>query len=319
MNAVYKRTLRDAFRNLHGWLFIALLMMISGGFIAYHNFMLGTSDICSALCMPIYLPISFGDGYLYVPQMSFWLCLIFPVLTMSSMAADSRDGADELLLSLPVSDAAVVMGKYLALLTVFAVPTALLCLMPLMFSAWGTVDMAASYAALLGFFLQGAVLLALGQLVSSLTRRVWAAYLAGAGVLLWFYLPMTVQWPFLIRHDWFVSFLEWSFTEPLASFVWFTLAGLLLGLAGWRVTRMPVVGAVTAAVCAVVSAILFLAAPDFMSGLFTGLTVTLSPIAQLETMITYSQITAAAVVVFVSWGALALFLTVQARGSRRYR
>jgi ABC-2 type transport system permease protein len=56
--------------------------------------------------------------------------VVVPVLTMRSMAEERRSKTDQLLLTAPVSVTGVVMGKYLAMLTVFALPTAIACLCP---------------------------------------------------------------------------------------------------------------------------------------------------------------------------------------------
>ena len=50
------------------------------------------------------------------------LLLYFPVLAMRSLAEERRARTDQLLLTSPVSVWGIVVGKYLALCTVFALP-----------------------------------------------------------------------------------------------------------------------------------------------------------------------------------------------------
>ena len=70
----------------------------------------------------------------------------------------------------------VVMGKYLALLTVLAVPCLIMGLYPLLLSQWGNVSMINAYSTLLAFFLLGACLLysGMGMLYSPVYDTVLA-------------------------------------------------------------------------------------------------------------------------------------------------
>ena len=60
--------------------------------------------------------------------MSFVFLVIVPILTMKVIAEEKRQKTDQLLYSLPLSMTRVVLGKYLALLVVFAVPMLIVCL-----------------------------------------------------------------------------------------------------------------------------------------------------------------------------------------------
>lgn len=318
MTAVYKRELRTCFGSLHTWLFIAGCLAAAGAFFDYHNLLLGSTDVCSALCMPMYLPISFGKGYLYVPQLTFWLTLLFPVAGAFSMAPDRQDGTDLFLRALPVKAGAVAGGKYLALLTVYAVPTAVLCLIPLLFSAFGDVDMASAYAGIFLIFLLGAAALAVCLFISSLTKKVLWAYLIGVGALWLLYLPMTLQWPGVMTSKVCLTVLEWFFSVPLASCLSLMVCALLIGLIVWALTRSLPAGAVTAAVLTVVCMVLFLAAPGFMTGLVPNMMIMSSPFAQVETMVSYSELTVSGIAALLSYVCFFLFLTVRSVDSRRF-
>ena len=64
----------------------------------------------------------------------------------------------------------IVVGKYLALMTIFCIPTAVVCVYPLIMSAFGSVPMGEAYLAVLAFFLYGMTAIAIGVLISSLTE-----------------------------------------------------------------------------------------------------------------------------------------------------
>ena len=118
----------------------------------------------------------------------FIFMVVIPILTMRSMADERHTKTDQLLLTAPVSVTAVVLGKYFAMLTVFAVPVAIACLCPSIIALNGTAFLLADYGAILAFFLLGAVEIAVGMLISSLTESQIIAAVGTFGLLLLLYL-----------------------------------------------------------------------------------------------------------------------------------
>ena len=103
-------------------------------------------------------------------SMSFVFLVIVPILTMRVLAEERRQKTDQLLYSLPITMTQVVLGKFLALMVVFLVPLAVIALYPIVLSAFGNINMAASFGALAGFFCLGAALIAIGVYISSITE-----------------------------------------------------------------------------------------------------------------------------------------------------
>ncbi len=117
------------------------------------------------------------------------LLFLTPMLTMSVYAEERKRGTIELLMTSPVTDAEIVLGKFLAsftLLVIMLVPT--VCYSVFMFlhsepaAPWKVL-----MCAYLGALLLGSVLLALGSLFSSLTEnQIIAAVLTfGVFLILW--------------------------------------------------------------------------------------------------------------------------------------
>ena len=65
--------------------------------------------------------------------------LTVPILTMRILAEEKRSKTDQLILTAPVSVGGIVMGKFLALLTIFAIPVAIICFYPLIMAQYGSV------------------------------------------------------------------------------------------------------------------------------------------------------------------------------------
>ena len=80
------------------------------------------------------------------------------------------------------------MGKYLALVTIYAIPIAVLATYPLIMSKFGTVAFGSAYTALLGFFLLGCANLAIGVFISSLTESQVIAAVLTFVILFAFYM-----------------------------------------------------------------------------------------------------------------------------------
>ena len=115
------------------------------------------------------------------------LMLLVPLLSMSVFSREFSSGSFSLLLSSPVSMTAIVLGKFLALLSVLGIMLLLVALMPLSLLFGTVLDLGTLAAGLLGLMLTLAAYGALGMLMSSFTRHpaIAAASSYGALVLLW--------------------------------------------------------------------------------------------------------------------------------------
>ena len=110
--------------------------------------------------------------------LTFVFLISVPILTMRVLAEERKQKTDQLLLTAPVSVEKIVIGKYFALVTIFAIPMLIMCFYPLLMTKFGTVSLGAAYTAILGFFLLGCANLAIGVFISSLTEsQVIAAVL----------------------------------------------------------------------------------------------------------------------------------------------
>ncbi len=145
---------------------------------------------------------SMGRMFDFVPA---WICfLTIPLFTMRAMSEEKRLGTIELLITLPVRDSEVVLGKYLGALGVLVIQISLLALYPIiMFKfPWnmGAFDWGPFWASILGLFLMGGAGIAIGMLFSGMTESQIVSYFATAATLLiLFFIGSLVQfvkgWP----------------------------------------------------------------------------------------------------------------------------
>ena len=115
---------------------------------------------------------------------SFFMLFLSPLLTMRLLAEEQKMGTLELLLTAPVRDWEVVMGKYLAALLTMVV-TVLLTLYYVALLYWfGDPDTWPVLSAYLGLLLYGAAAVAVGLLASALSSYQIVAAVVGTAVLL---------------------------------------------------------------------------------------------------------------------------------------
>jgi ABC-2 type transport system permease protein len=113
------------------------------------------------------------------------LMFLLPLLTMRLFADEKKMRTEEMLLTAPVPLAAVIIGKYLAALAVYAGILLLTATFAVFAFIYGNPELAPLLAAYLGLFLMGAVFIAIGTFASALTEnQVIAAAISISSILL---------------------------------------------------------------------------------------------------------------------------------------
>jgi ABC-2 type transport system permease protein len=121
-------------------------------------------------------------------NLSVILLLLMPLVTMRLFAEERRSGTIELLLTYPVRDGAVLIGKYLAALSLYATMIAGTLLYPVLLAYFARVEWGPLLTGYVGLMLMGAMFLAVGLFASSLTENQIVAAIVTFGVLLMFWI-----------------------------------------------------------------------------------------------------------------------------------
>ena len=179
MTAVLKHELKNYFHSLTAYVFGAGLLLAVGLGALHYNLQAAVSNFEFALS-----------------YFSIVLAVIVPILTMRVIAEERKQRTDQLLYALPITTTQVIVGKYLALLTVYLIPLCVIAVYPLIFSRFGDVYLLTSYGSILAFFLMGAALIALGVFISSLTDNQGFAAGIGIAVILLNYYSVSLSEPF---------------------------------------------------------------------------------------------------------------------------
>lgn len=165
MTAVLKHELRGYSHSLSTYLFCAFLLAFVGIGAMIYN-----------------IQSSVASFELVLKFVCIGLVVILPVLTMRVIAEEKKQKTDQLLYALPLKLTQIVLGKYLALVTVFLIPVAVISVYPLIFSRFGDVYLLTAYGSLFAFFLLGAAIIAIGMFISSLTEN--QGFAAGISIAL---------------------------------------------------------------------------------------------------------------------------------------
>jgi ABC-2 type transport system permease protein len=119
---------------------------------------------------------------------TFSALFVAPALTMRTIAEERRTGTLELLLTLPVRDEEVILGKFLGLWSYFLLILALTLIYPLVLLRFGNPDIGPMLTIYLGVILAVGAMLAIGIFTSTLTSNQLVAYILGFGLIFFFYL-----------------------------------------------------------------------------------------------------------------------------------
>ena len=169
---VYRREMLSLWVTPLAWVLLVVFLILEGS-IFY-------SIVVHFTTLPE-LAVDTGPVQAFFGQESILLMLtlivLCPALTMRSFAEERRSGTIETLLTTPVSAAGVVLAKYLAVLSTYCLIWAPTFLYVLILRNTGSVDYSVVLTSYLGIFSVGASYLAIGVLMSTLTKSQLVALL----------------------------------------------------------------------------------------------------------------------------------------------
>lgn len=117
-------------------------------------------------------------------NMSIIMLFVAPLITMRLFAEEKRSGTIEMLMTSPVTDAEVVIGKFAASFALFVIMLAMTFFCPLFLIMYGAPDIVPMAVGYLGLLLLGATFLSLGVVTSSITSNQIVAALVSFVLLL---------------------------------------------------------------------------------------------------------------------------------------
>lgn len=153
MGAIFKREFKAYFTSPMGYVFLAIMTFFQGLFFSF-IYGGGSADI----------------GYIF-SQMTTFVFVFIPVLTMRTMSEDRKQKVDQVLLTSPIGLYSIVLGKFFATLAIFMLGYAITVVFEVIIALQGvSVNLLEYIGNLLGISLMGSSLIALGIFISALTE-----------------------------------------------------------------------------------------------------------------------------------------------------
>ena len=287
MRAIYKRELDSYFHSMIGYVFIAFFLAFTGVYFMAYNLNYG---------YPIFSYV--------LSSLVFILLIAIPVLTMKSFSEDRKSRTDQLLLTAPVSLGQIVMGKYLAMVTVYLIPNLVFCLYPLVIKLQGNAYLLTDYCGILVFFLMGCVYISIGMFLSSLTESQIIAAISSFGVLLILYLWDGI-WGFLPSY---------ALLNLVILLVLLTLVSVLV----WHITGNPVMAGILEVVFLAAGIIVYAVNSSVYESLLSDVLGRLDLTAPLTDVVSSSLLDTGSIILYLSVIGLFIFLTMQSIQKRRW-
>ena len=235
MFAIYKREFKSYLTSMFGYVFMAVNILLAG--VYFNN-------------------INIGGGSPYfaytLSYVSFLFMFTTPLVTMRMIADERKQKTDQLLLTSPVSITKIVLGKYLAVVSIFAIPVLLYCIYPLIMSAFGSIPYAMTYASVFAYFMIGCAFIAIGMFISSLTDSVTIS--AFISLVIFFFMYM---------EDSLVSYIP---SSAIASAIGYAVVVIAAAAVIYYMTSNLIIAGVIGAAGEIAIAVIYAVKPVLFSG-----------------------------------------------------
>jgi ABC-2 type transport system permease protein len=188
---VYKKEMRSYFTSPIAYVVMLVFLILTGVF-----FMVFMSDFnFASMNQSPYEGSNLNITYRVVRpllgNMSVILLFAMPLITMKPFAEERRTGTMELLFTYPLSDMAILLGKFLAAFTLFLVMLACTLLYVFFMFLYSSPEPGTLISGYLGILLMAAAFISIGLFISSLTENQIIAAVTTFGALLLFWI---IQW-----------------------------------------------------------------------------------------------------------------------------
>ncbi|MGB3018593.1 MAG: ABC transporter permease subunit [Ignavibacteria bacterium] len=157
---IFRKELRSYFSSPVAYLVLAVFLIITGWFFTSNLFLGGV--------------VTMRNVFDIIP---FIFLFFIPAITMRSFAEEKKTGTIELLLTKPITDLDIVIGKFLAALSLTAIALLFTWIYVISLSFIGKLDFGAVTGAYIGLLLMAGVYISIGIFASSLTHNQVVAFI----------------------------------------------------------------------------------------------------------------------------------------------
>ncbi len=190
---IFKRELRAYFDSPIAYVVIIVFLLFTGYFFTTNFFLVGQADMRVAFGI---IPLAF---------------LFFtPAITMRLISEERKTGTMELLVTMPIHDGSIILGKYLASVALLVAMIAPTLVYGITVASMGDMDFGSAIGGYIGLILMGAAFLAIGTLGSAITESQVVAFIISWLIMFTFYMMDKVLF---YLPSWTVSAVEYLAIE----------------------------------------------------------------------------------------------------------
>jgi len=286
MKAIYKREMKMYFNSMTGYVFIAFFVLITAIYFSMMNV------------------LAMSPEFEYVFSSVIMMFLILgPMLTMRLLTEETRHKTDQLLLTAPINISGIVLGKYLAAVTVFLIALLITAIFPAILSLYGNIATAQIIGSYFGFFLLGSVFIAIGLWISSLTDN---QIVAAVGTFVAIFLLLMVE-----------NIVSSASGSVAFSLLFAVVLAVLIALYFYNNTKSKIYSAGVFGVLVIFIAGAYALKPTFFNG-FAGKFASMFEVLTRYNYFAMGIFDMSAVVYLVSFIAVFLYFTVRVIEKKRW-
>ena len=168
------------FALLWGWFYYVMLIIFNQQSLQLGGFEGGNVDINAQLIRPLFL------------NASVILLFVLPLVTMRIYSEEKRSGTIELLLTSPLTDVQIIIGKFLGAMTLYAAMLAITAIHVGLLFSYGNPEWRVVVIGYLGLLLMGGCFISVGLLISSMTKN---QIVSGMITFAVFLMLWVINWP----------------------------------------------------------------------------------------------------------------------------
>lgn len=238
-----------------------------------------------------------------VSSVGFLSLLALPVLTMKTFAEEKNTKTDQLLYSLPVSTTSVVLAKFFAMATVFAIPVIIVAFYPFILSIYGTVYLNTAISTLIAYFFLGCCLISIGMFISSLTESTVIAAVLNIGAIILIYFMASIAGLFS--------------SAAYVSLICIIAVALIIAYVAYKLTKNYIVGLSLALLLVGAAGITYAVKSSLFEGLFPKALESLDIFSKTNAFVN-GIFDVPSIIFYLSITAFFIFLTVQSMEKKRW-
>ncbi|MDR0984172.1 MAG: ABC transporter permease [Ruminococcus sp.] len=189
MGAIYRREISSYFTSPIAYVFLTAFYFTTGVYFCITTLASSTTDMSA-----------FFSGILVI------LMVLVPLITMRLLSEERRNKTEQSLLTAPIRLTEMVMGKYLAALTLYTIAEAIFIIYALILNYFGDVQWTFVLSNSLCIFLVGAAFIAIGVFYSSITESQIVAFILTFFTLVFIWI-LDIVAGYVSSTEWLAEFL----------------------------------------------------------------------------------------------------------------